>query len=74
MSIFNPIVATKMKMNSVPIFEAPTPSNSRALVNESITPIVVDKTINQKNWLIETEFLYCGVFCSIHGAMMSAAK
>ena len=47
--IFIPMVATKMYMKTLPILEAPTPSNSLAFVNERITAKVVEITINQKN-------------------------
>ena len=43
------MVATKMYMKTLPILEAPTPSNSLAFVNDRKTAKVVEITINQKN-------------------------
>ena len=44
------MVATKMYMKTLPILEAPTPSNSLAFVNDRKTANVLEITINQKNF------------------------
>ena len=47
-SIFIPMVITRMYRNKLPILEAPAPSSSRALVNESAKPPSVATTMIQK--------------------------
>ena len=48
MSIFMPMVATRMYKNRLPMVEAPAPSILRARVKESPSPMVVAITTIQK--------------------------
>ena len=61
-------------MKTLPILEAPTPSNSLAFVNERKTAKVVEITINQKNLEVRLNLASKGAFWKIHGAIRSAPK
>ncbi|CAI8254953.1 MAG: Uncharacterised protein [Bacteroidetes bacterium MED-G17] len=55
-SIFIPIIETKIQINTEPNLLAPTPSRFLALVNDNIKPKEVLNTTSQKKELLSVEF------------------
>ena len=73
-SIFIPMVITRMYRNKLPILEAPAPSSSRALVNESAKPPSVATTMIQKKEELKLNRLNIGAFSETQGPTESPTR